>query len=69
MLQYLSHFPVAFASSALTITVLCDSQSVIDCITIWQQTKYLSPGKTIQDDYNVYNEITHTTQCLQPINL
>jgi len=69
MLQYLSHFPVVFASSTPIITVLCNRQSVIDCILTREQAKHILLGETIQDDYDVYNEIAHTMQCLQPVTL
>jgi len=70
VLQYISYLPVAFTSSALIIMVLCNSQSVIDCITSTrQQAKHILPGETIKDDYNIYNKIAHTIQCLQLVNL
>jgi len=61
---YLSQYPIIYHTNA-NITVYCDNQGVIDCITSSAAIPY--PRDMINNNYPIYQEIRATIKQLRPL--
>ncbi len=61
---YLSQYPIIYHTNA-NITVYCDNQGVIDCITSSAAIPY--PRDMINNNYPIYQEIRATIKQLHPL--
>jgi len=69
--MFLTHYANLFLhttwADSTSITVYCDSTSVITCIQWHLAAKVTYPNHTIEDDYDVYSTIAQVVRQMQPL--